>query len=147
MYICTFTFAKPCDLKLTHNNDAGHTVPSKLQVLRTLVVAELVQNFLVKKFLAFSETPCKSKAMYTWHFVLISNSAVLLPSSRTLSYRTARRQLLRLLLQQAKLTATIHTCRPSSRPTTCDLQIQIYSKMLLAKIPQCTAWNYLIMLQ
>jgi len=65
IYVCTFTVAKPLDLKLTYNNDACHTVSSKLQVLHTLTVAELVQNFLVKKFLAFSKTPCKSKAMHT----------------------------------------------------------------------------------
>ena len=78
MYTRTFKFAKPWDPTLAYNNDAGHTVSSKLQVLHTLTVAELVQNFLVKKFLAFSEIPCKSKAIYTWHFVTISNSAVLL---------------------------------------------------------------------
>jgi len=122
MYVCTFTVPKPWDLKLTYNNDGCHTVSSKLQVLHTLTVAELVQNFFVKKFLAFSKTPCTSKAIHTWHFVIISNSAVLQPSSRTLGYGTACRQLLRLLLQQATLTATIHTCRPSSPPTTCDLQ-------------------------
>jgi hypothetical protein len=77
-YICTFTFAKLWDRKLTYNIDAGHPVSFKLQVLHTLTVAELIENFLVKKFLAISEIPYKSKAIYTWHFVTISNSAVLL---------------------------------------------------------------------
>jgi len=99
--LCTFTVAKPWDPKLTYNNDAGHTVSSKPQILHTLTVAQLVQNFLVKKSVAFSKTPRKSKAIYTWHFIIISNSAVLLPSSRTLSYGTARRPLLRHLLQRA----------------------------------------------